>query len=250
MADAPEPKTSADNLRIEKLPAYIQVADQIRRAIQLGQYVSGERLPPEVDLACQIGVSRTTLREAIRQLVGEGYLKSQPGAYGGLFVTQSDDDAESELGRLRLHWDDIEHFFDYRIAVECAAAALAASHRGAKDLKAMGRANDDMAHAPNHSQSRAADAAFHLIIVAATGNPYLRRAVEDARAGMFRPLDVFGFAHEMWAGQPDEHARILDGIAAGDADAASDAMREHIEGARRKIRVMIWDEKGAAARSR
>ena len=250
MANAPESKTSADNLRIEKLPAYIQVADQIRRAIQLGQYVSGERLPPEVDLAQQIGVSRTTLREAIRQLVGEGYLKSQPGAHGGLFITQSNDGAESELSRLRLHWDDIEHFFDYRIAVECAAAALAANHRSATDLKAISQANDDMAHAENHSESRAADAAFHLIIVAATGNPYLRRAVEDARAGMFRPLDVFGFAHEMWVGQPDEHTHILDGITAGDATAASAAMREHIEGARRKIRVMIWGERGAAARSR
>ena len=121
MAYAPEPKSRPDNLRIEKLPAYIQVADKVRRAIQLSQYVSGERLPPEIDLAQQIGISRTTLREAIRQLVGEGYLKSQPGAHGGLFVTQSDDTAESELSRLRLHWDDIEHFFDYRIAVECAA---------------------------------------------------------------------------------------------------------------------------------
>ena len=250
MAEIPEHKSSADNLRIEKLPAYIQVADQVRRAIQLGHYVSGERLPPEVDLAQQIGVSRTTLREAIRQLVGEGYLKSRPGAHGGLFITQNDGGAESELSRLRLHWDDIEHFFDYRIAVECAAAALAARHRSAADIKAMRRANDDMARAENHSQSRAADAAFHLSIVAATGNPYLSRAVEDARAGMFRPLDVFGFAHEMWAGQPDEHARILDAIAAEDADAASDAMREHIEGARRKIRLMIWGEEGAAARSR
>jgi len=250
MAYAPEPKSRPDNLRIEKLPAYIQVADKVRRAIQLSQYVSGERLPPEIDLAQQIGISRTTLREAIRQLVGEGYLKSQPGAHGGLFVTQSDDTAESELSRLRLHWDDIEHFFDYRIAVECAAAALAASHRSVKDLKAIGQANDDMAQAQNHSESRAADAAFHLIIVAATGNPYLRRAVEDARAGMFRPLDVFGFAHEMWAGQPDEHTRILDGIAARDADAANDAMREHIEGAQRKIRVMIWGKKSAAARNR
>ena len=250
MANAPESKTSAGNLRIEKLPAYIQVADQIRRAIQLGQYVSGERLPPEVDLAQQIGVSRTTLREAICQLVGEGYLKSQPGAHGGLFITQSNDGAESELSRLRLHWDDIEHFFDYRIAVECAAAALAANHRSATDLKAISQANDDMAHAENHSESRAADAAFHLIIVAATGNPYLRRAVEDARAGMFRPLDVFGFVHEMWVGQPDEHTHILDGITAGDATAASAAMRKHIEGARRKIRVMIWGERGAAARSR
>ena len=60
-----------------------------------------------------------------------------------------------------------------------------------------------------------------------------------ARAGMFRPLDVLGFAHEMWTGQPDEHARILDSIAAGDADAASDAMREHIEGVRHQIHVMI-----------
>ncbi len=231
--------------RIQKLPAYVQVADHIRRQIQLGHYVCDERLPTEIQLAQQIGVSRTTLREAIRHLEGEGYLAARPGAHGGLFVTEQDDAVESQLSYLRANWDDIEHFFDYRIAVEAAAARLAAQTRSADDIATMIRANEAMAESRNHSESRAADSAFHLAIAAATGNPYLRRAIEDARAGMFRPLDVFGFAHATWTGQPKEHQAIIDAIEAKAGDAAEQALHEHIEGARRKIRIMIWEKDGA-----
>lgn len=228
---------------IEKQPAYVQVADHIRRAIQLGQYVCSDRLPTETALAEQLGVSRTTLREAIRHLEGEGYIQARPGSHGGVFVAQRDVALESQLATLRKNWDDIEHLFDFRIAVECAAAGITAETRTEADLEAMKRANRGVALGKDHSERRASDAAFHLAISKATGNPYFQRAVEDARAGMFRPLDVYGFSFDMWAGQSGEHQAVYDAIAAHDKATAEGAMRDHLQGARDKIRKMIWDDR-------
>lgn len=224
---------------IEKQPAYLQVADQIRRAIQLGQYVCNDRLPTEKVFAEQLGVSRTTLREAISHLEGEGYIQARPGPHGGVYVAQKDIALESQLATLRKNWDDIEHLFDFRIAVECAAAGIAAETRTEADLEAMRQANRGVALGKDHSERRASDAAFHLAVSKATGNRYFQRAVEDARAGMFRPLDVYGFSFDMWDGQSDEHQAVYEAIAARDRGAAERAMRDHIQGARDKIRKMI-----------
>src|SRR5712691_7348558 len=72
--------------RIEPSPVYELVVERIRRAIHIGTYVPGDRLPPERALAEQLGVSRTTVREAIRVLEGQGYVETRRGSTGGLTV--------------------------------------------------------------------------------------------------------------------------------------------------------------------
>ena len=69
--------------RVELSPAYELVVECIRRAIHIGTYIPGDKLPPERLLAEHLGVSRTTLREAVRVLASEGYVESRRGAHGG-----------------------------------------------------------------------------------------------------------------------------------------------------------------------
>ena len=120
-----------------KLPAYVQAADRIRRAIQLGKFEQGERLPTEADLALQLGFSRVTVREAIRHLEGEGLLDIHRGARGGLFVRPNEETEDRQLAELRARWREIDDLFDFRLGVECVAARRAASRCTADHLARM-----------------------------------------------------------------------------------------------------------------
>src|SRR5258708_35116557 len=85
-------------------------------------------------LAQQLGVSRTTVREAIRVLEGEGYVVSRRGARGGIIVLDQAENEERIRPLLAEKLPEIEETFDYRIAVEGAAARLAADRRTDADL--------------------------------------------------------------------------------------------------------------------
>src|SRR5215469_11104221 len=72
--------------RVEHVPVYGLVVDQLRRAIHNGSFVPGDKFPPERELSKQLGVSRASVREAIRVLEGEGYVETKRGASGGIMV--------------------------------------------------------------------------------------------------------------------------------------------------------------------
>lgn len=219
---------------IDFAAAYEVVTERIRRAIHIGSYLPGDKLPPERMLAQQLGVSRTTVREAIRVLEGEGYVTSRRGASGGILVL---DQAENE-GRIRPllaeKLPQLEEALDYRIAVEGNAARLAAERRTEDDLRVLREAYDRMNSDRETRRFRAADTAFHLAIADAAGNRLMRQAIEDARVATWVPIDrlisrVFHTANR-------HHKQILDAIAARDPDAAQAAVVDHLETARRDLR--------------
>ena len=78
--------------------AYEVAADNIRRAIALGRFLPGDKLPPERELSEQMQVSRTTIREAVRVLEGEGLITVKRGALGGLVVMRPPSLSSSEMG--------------------------------------------------------------------------------------------------------------------------------------------------------
>jgi len=225
---------------IEKLPAYMHIAQRIRRAIQLGRYARGDRLPSEGQLVDQLGFSRVTVREAIRHLEGEGYIETRRGAKGGLFVRRQQATRASQLAALRAEWPAIENFFEYRIAVETRASRLAAERREAAHLARLDAALAAFRQGSLSADFRRADSEFHLAIADASANPHLQQASEEARAGMFMPFDAVEFSPELWAEQPDQHAAILDAIRDGDAERAATAMTTHLETSRTHIRELVW----------
>jgi GntR family transcriptional regulator, transcriptional repressor for pyruvate dehydrogenase complex len=219
---------------IDFAPAYEVVTERIRRAIHMGSYLPGDKLPSERTLAQHLGVSRATLREAIRVLEGEGYVISRRGASGGILVLDQAENEERIRPLLAEKLPEIEEIFDYRTAVEGAAARLAADRRTDEDLAILQRAYDVMAADRETRRFRAADNAFHLAIADAARNRPMRQAIEDARAEMWVPIDRLISRVFLTANR--HHRQILDAIRARDPDAAQQAVVDHLETARRDLR--------------
>ena len=220
--------------RVEPAAAHELVVAEIRRAIHMGSYVPGDRLPAERALAEQLGVSRATLREALHVLRSEGYVESRRGAHGGLVVLDQGLNEERMRPVVQARLRQFEELLDLRQAIEGAAARLAAARRTARDLKALTTAFATMEQGLETERFRAADSAFHLAIARAARNDLMRRAIEEARADMWIPIDrrigaVFPSAHR-------QHAQILRAIRTQNARAAERAAVAHLEIVRHDLR--------------
>lgn len=224
--------------------SYQLAADQIRRAIELGTYLPGERLPPSRELARQLGISVATLREAIRGLIDEELVEMRRGPKGGLVVL--DRPRSPRLGKraLERRLAEAAEILDYREAVECHTARLAATRRGDADLEEMRSALGEMGElikSPDTHGSvppfNRADGRFHRAIAEATGNELLAAAAEDARVRLF--VAVAASLHDLVPDANDQHAEILRAIERGRPEPAARAMAAHIDVTRRGIRKIV-----------
>jgi DNA-binding FadR family transcriptional regulator len=251
------PTSAYEAMATIRAPAsYELVVDQIRRAIQIGRFLAGERLPSERELADQLGVSRTTVREAMRVLQGEGLIETRRGRSGGAVVTAPESTPAERRQIVRQRLAELENVFDYRLAIEPAAAGLAAQRRTRADIARLqetilalraAAAGPDPDLAPV-SRFFAIDADFHHQIALAARNPLLVQAVSDARAAMFLPVGgVFTALHP---NANSGHEEIFDAIKLADAEAARRAMTDHIELTRQALRDMARPPGGAARRAR
>lgn len=220
-------------------PAYELVLEQLRRSLQLGHFLPGEKLPPERDLAKQLGVSRTTVREAVRVLEGEGAVEIRRGSTGGIVVLERPVRAADLRQRLR----EFEEITDFRLAVETMAARLAAERRTRADLAALDRAFGmletiarDGAEGYVSTWARA-DTAYHLLIARVARNEHLQKAVENGRAAMFIPVGTVWGRLEQHA--HDQHAEIQKALHDADGDRAAAAMAAHIEATRTDVRAVL-----------
>jgi DNA-binding GntR family transcriptional regulator len=128
---------------------------------------------------------------------------------------------------------ELDEAFEFRIAVEGAAARLAAQRRTDDDLARLRRAHASLERGRETARFRAADNVFHLAVADAAGNRYMRQAIETATATTWMPVDqlisqVFTSAHE-------HHAQIVHAIERGDPEAAERAAVAHIQRAQRDL---------------
>lgn len=209
-----------------RTPLADQAAELLLGRIRAGEWGLGEKLPGETTLAPQLGVGRSTVREAVRQLVGLGVLTSRQGS--GVYVTALD--APEEWGAV-LRRADIVAVIEARIAIEAEAAAHAAERRTPTDLRAIRRA---LAQREEHREQIEslvdADTAFHRAIVAAAHNPILLELFDGftprLRAAMIDMLRIrkeFGSDADHTA-----HSLLADAIASRDEAAARDLSRSHL----------------------
>lgn len=230
--------------RVRAPAAYELVVGQIRRALALGRFSPGDMLPSERELAQQLGVSRTVVREAIRMLEGERLLEVTRGAKGGSRVLPAGGDQRLSAAELRRQAAEIEQVMDFRLANECAAARGAALSRTAQEagllddlvtrqqelLDAAAATDDDAERARLTTRFIELDHRFHLAVAAASHNHYLAEAVEIGRINMHRPVGAI-FATTS-ADVNFQHREISDAIANSDPDAAARAMADHIQSTR------------------
>src|SRR5215470_14417357 len=152
--------------QVRRSPLAGQAAELLLERIRGGEWTLGAKLPGETTLGPQLGVGRSTVREAIRQLAGRGVLESRQGA--GVFVTALDvpEDWDAVLRRA-----DIVSVIETRIAIESEAAALAAERRTPAELRALRRALDIRAATRESSEAHVdTDMTFHRHIVVAAHN--------------------------------------------------------------------------------
>ncbi len=214
------------------------VAGQLRRAIELGRFLPGDQLPPERELAVQLGVSRVTLRAALGELEAAQLLRrARQGSGGGSLVIAAPSAVASDAAYRALR-AELAEVYEFRLACESAAAALAAARRGDAQLARLRGAIEELEAELTPGRFRAADNAFHLTVAEAAGNRWLRRAVEDARAAMFGPLDSIRF-EVVLPSTVGHHRRILEAIAAGDGERARASMAVHVREAQQELLVAL-----------
>jgi DNA-binding FadR family transcriptional regulator len=174
---------------VEPQAAHGLTVDLLRRQIHAGLLLPAERLPAERQLSDRFGISRVTLREALRVLETSQYITVRRGAQGGAFVT--DEDRLSRLAHRRMARAPAAamRVVEFLTVNQLAAARFAAIRRGAADLKRMRQAMEMMKSAQNAPLRKQAEALFLLALGDATQNPSLAKAIEDGLAELFLPFE-------------------------------------------------------------
>ncbi len=212
--------------QVRRHPLAAQAAELLLTRIRNGEWPLGHRLPGETTLAAQLGVGRSTLREAIRELAGKGVLDSRQGA--GVFVTALD---VTEDWDVVLRRATIAAVIEARIAIEAEAAALAAQRRTPADLRAIRRALAARgAHGVPIADHVDADTAFHRAIIVAAHNDVLTQLFDSflprLRVAMIDMLEIRPVPSE--PADHDAHIRLTDAIAHRNPTAAAEFSRTHL----------------------
>ncbi len=211
-------------------PLVEQAADRLREQITSGHWPVGTRLPGETTLAKELGVGRSTVREALRALAGAGLVQPRQGA--GVFVTAT---RPVEDWPTRLRKAAVSDVYEVRMLVEVQAARLAALRRTDADIAAMREALDGRRAAAEGDDAGFVDADIrvHAALIAAAHNPVLADLFAEfapaLRQGLIDLLDLLALR----AGEPrhgeDSHVALVAAVEAGDADEAARLAQTELE---------------------
>jgi DNA-binding FadR family transcriptional regulator len=231
---------------IEPRRLYRQIADQLRSLVERGEFAVGTRLPPERDLALQLGVSRPSVREALIALEVEGLVEVRMGS--GIYVRPHDPkqlrrvSGESPLETIRA-----------RQLIEAELAAYAARHMkkgqlaGLRNALALMQQEVDAGQLPSRG-----DRLFHERIAEACENSVLQRIVgelfDQRHTPLFEQLGNHFETTRSWLVAIAEHQAIVDAIAGHSPEAARDAMATHLARSHDRFTVN-WPAKASASRA-
>jgi DNA-binding FadR family transcriptional regulator len=217
--------------------AFEETVERLLQSIRLGVVGAGERLPPERELSERLGISRVTLREAIRALADAGYVESRRGRYGGTFVNESLP-APKHAGH-QMNAAALEDALCLRHVLETGAAEMAA----ARSLTPADRQHltGTLAEASTTDLAdyRRKDSRLHLAIAEVTASGSLTTAMADVRMRVNQLLDDIPLLEPNLEHSNAQHEAIVDAILAGDPAAARRAMAEHIEGTASLLRAFL-----------
>jgi DNA-binding FadR family transcriptional regulator len=215
-------------------PAYQLLADELRADITSGRLQPGERLPPEPELCVKTGVSRSTVREALRLLASQHLIVTTRGVTGGSFVSHPDaeqlaDGLAAGFTLLTKSADvGLADLLELRRALEVPAAGLAAARRTEENLIEIRSALFDP-DVDDFDTMMAAHAAFHMAVAKATGNPLFELVVRPLYHAKYGEDVTVNLPADYWERIDADHRGLLDCLAARDVEAARRAARSHLD---------------------
>jgi GntR family transcriptional repressor for pyruvate dehydrogenase complex len=220
--------------------AFEVTVERLAQGIRLGVLTGGDQLPPERELADTFGVSRVTLREALKALKTAGLLESRRGRGGGTFVVSAtaqhpwaaDVTAEAVAPALN---DTLE----LRRIVEPGAAELAASRTlSAADRATLHRCLREAGECPAEER-RLADCRLHMAIAAAGGSASVVTVVAEVQMRLTELLRAIPVLAANITHSDRQHAAIVAGVLGGQPAAARAAMEEHVDGTAALLRGLL-----------
>lgn len=218
----------------DRMKAHQSVLDHIEHALLSGSLPVGAQLPPERDLALQLGVSRGAVREAIRVLQAQGILESQPGPGHGTRITAGQTKALGRIFRLHLALasTSLSDLTETRIALERSTAALAAKNWQDDALSQLKELVDQMDNTFDLDEFNALDTDFHVALANTARNPFvgdLTTAIRDALKGPIRTasqqmVDWQRLRMDLCT----QHREIFDAVSERDCERAAHLVELHI----------------------
>jgi GntR family transcriptional repressor for pyruvate dehydrogenase complex len=210
-----------------------QVFEQLRDMIFRGQLKPADQLPPERELAEQMGVSRPTVRNAVGRLVSMGLVEQRQGQ--GTFVANHHHGGERNPLGLMVEGQAVSltQLLEVRLGLECNSAVLAARRADEEDIALLERSLDQMNHQIQHGGlGSSEDVYFHMRIAYATKNPlqvqlmkhfydYMAAGIRENLQILYQDVVNVDLVHH-------QHERVLKAIREHDTHAAFDYMRSHI----------------------
>lgn len=205
-----------------------QIIDYFKQNIKNGNWKIGEKIPSENTLTKELGVSRSSIRQAVIYYVGIGVLESVHGK--GTFLVDDEVDGQSNANRITAEdCKDVENVLEFRRIVESEACYMAAQNSSdelvaklEKYLDMMIDSREDIARFVN------ADISFHRTIARASGNPLLEKSLnrifQENKKSQTLTRKIFGYNHGIHF-----HREIISAIVAGDAPKARQSMYEHLQ---------------------
>jgi GntR family transcriptional repressor for pyruvate dehydrogenase complex len=213
---------------VQSQTAFEETLERLGTAIKLGLLQPGDRLPAERELCRQLGISRSTLRQALTALVQSGHLHAARGRSGGTFVAESPPPAEAPSPALLAGWRDA---CDQRLAVELAVAVLAAERADAAALEPLAECVSAMDETlEDFADFRQADVRWHIGLAEAAGSPRLVAAMTEAQGQMSDLISYIAHPPELLAWTNQQHAKMVAAVRKGDGDRAMRIMAEHLKG--------------------
>jgi GntR family transcriptional regulator, transcriptional repressor for pyruvate dehydrogenase complex len=220
---------------ISRIQRSAEVRNQLEAAIRRGDFAPGSRIPSERELVQTFGVSRVSVREAIRSLEALGQVSVQHGR--GVFVTDRRSSIGEPMARwLDLHRDETVELIDVRAALDAEAADKAVVRYREAEIEAIERAHEAFGAAVEAGADAddlvRLDGEFHFAIAEASGNRLLYDLLVDLNAYLAShrhvALSGAGRAESSFA----EHGRVVEAILERDAVQARQAMRAHLAAVR------------------
>jgi GntR family transcriptional repressor for pyruvate dehydrogenase complex len=224
----PEASPDAVFAPVQSQTAFEETLERLGTAIKLGLLEPGARLPAERELCRQLGISRSTLRQALTALVQSGHLHAMRGRSGGTFVAQSPPPVDEPSPALLAGWRDA---CDQRLAVELAIAVLAAERA---DLAALAPLEDLVAAMDetleDFSSFRQADVRWHIGLAEAAGSQRLVAAMTETQGEMSDLIAFIAHPPELLAWSNRQHEKMIAAVRKRDGDGAVRTMVEHLKG--------------------